>query len=261
VAKTKSAPLLKPSDAIALEDATEPKKRKKPSALSPTKRALALCKKNGWVAGIVEKWNQWAKVRQDLFGFIDLVVLDERQGVLALQVTADNGGAVAARQAKIAALPASAAWLRVGGRIEVWGWGKKGAAGKRKLWTLRRVMASLVGDKVEWSPMEDGTSSSHRPRSAPTDGLHPALGHTCPLCHAKPGAWCRSTVTGFTDAQGNPLPPSLRGTLHEERIRVAEDHEAPRDVIRRDANGTIVIPEPFATVREALDARGDSVTP
>ena len=35
---------------------------------SPTQRSLQHCRKNGWIAGVVEKWNQYARIRQDLFG-------------------------------------------------------------------------------------------------------------------------------------------------------------------------------------------------
>jgi hypothetical protein len=112
------------------------------SKTSPTQRALALCKSLGWRAGIVEKWNQWARIRQDLFGFCDLVVLDGRPGVLAIQVTSGNN--VPARVKKLDENPAVVDWLRAGGRVEVWGYQKRGARGKAKRWTLRRVRARLI---------------------------------------------------------------------------------------------------------------------
>jgi hypothetical protein len=106
--------------------------------VSPTQRALAHCKKQGWVAYVTDRWNSFAKVRQDLLGFIDLIVLDGNGGgPLGVQVT--TGAHVAERIAKIRAEPRSAAWLASPARIEVWGWSKQGARGKRKLWELRRV--------------------------------------------------------------------------------------------------------------------------
>lgn len=105
---------------------------------SPTQRALAHCKKMGWTAYVTEHWNAFAHIRQDLFGFVDMIVLDGLGGgPLAVQVTSD--GNVSARVEKILAEPRAALWLKSPARIEVWGYGKKGAAGKRKLWTLRRV--------------------------------------------------------------------------------------------------------------------------
>lgn len=105
--------------------------------MSPTQRALALCKKNGWVAQVVERWNPYARVRQDLFGIIDIVVLDGGPGgPLGVQVT--SGSNVAARLEKARQEPRLAAWLASPARFEVWGYSKKGARGKRKLWELRR---------------------------------------------------------------------------------------------------------------------------
>lgn len=111
--------------------------------MSPTQRALAYCKAQGWTAGIAERWNPHARIRQDLLGFADLVVLDglRAMGVLAVQVTSDSH--VADRCKKLEALDSVKGWLLSGGRVQVWGWAKKGPRGKRKVWTLRKVWASL----------------------------------------------------------------------------------------------------------------------
>jgi len=106
--------------------------------VSPTQRALAFCKKNGWPAQVVERWNPYARVRHDLFGVIDLIVLDgQGGGPLGVQVT--SGSNVSARLAKARAEPRLPHWTSSPARFEVWGYSKKGAAGKRKLWELRRV--------------------------------------------------------------------------------------------------------------------------
>ena len=105
--------------------------------MSPTQRARAFCKEQGWTSQIVEKWNQYAKVRQDLFGVIDLVVLDgQGGGPLGVQVCA--GSSHAARRKKAEAEPRLAEWLASPARFEVWSFSKTGARGVRKLWTLRR---------------------------------------------------------------------------------------------------------------------------
>lgn len=105
--------------------------------MSPTQRALAFCRKEGWTAQVVERWNPYARVRQDLFGVIDIVVLDGRPGgPLGVQVTSGSGHS--ARVKKAMAEPRLAAWLDAPARFEVWSYSKRGAAGKRKLWTLRR---------------------------------------------------------------------------------------------------------------------------
>jgi hypothetical protein len=105
--------------------------------VTPTQRARAECKRNGWHSAIVERWNPHAHIRQDLFGFIDMLVLDGLPGVLAVQVT--SGDHVAERIAKILSSPYLVPWLASGSRVEVWGYRKVGARGKRKLWALRRV--------------------------------------------------------------------------------------------------------------------------
>jgi hypothetical protein len=105
--------------------------------VSPTQRARAFCKANGWTSQIVERFNVYAKVRQDLFGVIDLVVLDgQGGGPLGVQVCA--GASHAARRDKALAEPRLREWLSAPARFEVWSYSKRGERGKRKLWTLRR---------------------------------------------------------------------------------------------------------------------------
>ena len=129
-------------------------------ATSPTQRALAHCKKQGWTAAVVERWNQYSKTRHDLFGFADLVVLaapgshviefwdaagrgpirtPSPGAILAVQVT--SGANVAARVSKIKAEPRALLWLRCGGRVEVWGYRKVKVkrGGKAVRWELRVV--------------------------------------------------------------------------------------------------------------------------
>jgi hypothetical protein len=108
-------------------------------AASPTQRSLDYARRQGWLPGVVERWNPHARIRQDLFGFVDLVVVDDEPGVLAVQAT--SGANVASRLRKIRELEtgAPARWLRAGNRIEVWGW-RKAANGR---WQLRREPVEL----------------------------------------------------------------------------------------------------------------------
>lgn len=116
---------------------------------SPTQRALAECKKRGWKPAIVEKWNPHARIRQDLYGFADLVVLDGNPGLLALQVT--SGANLSARMAKLSAVPAVVDWLKAGLRVECWGYRKLVVkrGGKATRWNLRRVSA-----RYGWPPAD-----------------------------------------------------------------------------------------------------------
>ena len=105
---------------------------------SPTQRSLAWLRDNGYTVAIVEHWNQYARIRQDLFGFGDLLAVHPaNRDILIVQTT--SGGNVSARVTKILQEPRAAVWLAAGGTIQVHGWRKVGPAGKRKLWALRRV--------------------------------------------------------------------------------------------------------------------------
>ncbi len=102
--------------------------------MSATSRALAECRRRGWPSQVVERWNAWAKKRIDLFGVIDIVAITPG-GILGIQVT--SGANHANRREKILAEKNVRAWVDAGGRFELWSYAKRGASGKRKLWTLR----------------------------------------------------------------------------------------------------------------------------
>lgn len=121
---------------------SSPPSTRKRKGTSPTQRTLAELRKRGWIAQVVEKWNPHAHVRVDLFGVIDLVAIrptteGEPSAIVGIQACAGGGGDHAERRKKILAEPRAAAWCGAGCELEVWSWGKRGPAGKRKLWTLR----------------------------------------------------------------------------------------------------------------------------
>ena len=69
-------------------------------SLTPTKLTLRHLRAEGWpLVEVVERWNPQARIRQDLFGFIDVLAVGPR-GVLAVQTT--SAANVAARVRKIA---------------------------------------------------------------------------------------------------------------------------------------------------------------
>lgn len=124
-------------DALEAEATTPRKKRK--SSTSPTQRTLAEFKKLGYPAQVVERWNQYARVRVDLFGVIDVVAIATSYsgpGAI-LGVQACSGTDHAKRRAKILAENRARLWVEAGGRLELWSWSKRGDRGKRKTWTLR----------------------------------------------------------------------------------------------------------------------------
>lgn len=110
--------------------------------MSPTERTKARLKAEGWpLIAVVEHWNPFARIRQDLFGFIDVLAVRQDE-ILAIQTT--SGSNVAARIQKIAANPAYRIWLASPSRrLEVWGWRKVGPRGKRKMWEVRIEPLSL----------------------------------------------------------------------------------------------------------------------
>ena len=115
--------------------------------MTPTQRTLARLRDEGWTAAVTERWNSFAKIRQDLFGFCDVLAIMSAvtpgRGFLAVQCT--SGPNVSARVTKLTALPEVRTWLLAGGRCEVWGWSKRGARGQRKTWQVRRVGFQVDG--------------------------------------------------------------------------------------------------------------------
>ena len=108
------------------------------SGMSPTSRTLRTLKAQGTIAGIVEKFNQFAGphgIRQDLFGFIDVIAMDPERGIVGVQCCARSGHA--AHRTKILENALAPEWLACGGRIEIWSWAKQKVkrGGKAERWT------------------------------------------------------------------------------------------------------------------------------
>lgn len=102
---------------------------------SPTARSTMQLKKDGYIPAIVEHWNRFAGIRQDLYGFIDIVAMHPaHKGLLGIQTTSTAN--MSARVKKIINEPRARVWLTSGNSILVWGWSKKGERGKVKHWTL-----------------------------------------------------------------------------------------------------------------------------
>jgi|TARA_R110000787_G_scaffold208328_1_gene318263 hypothetical protein len=76
--------------------------KRKDMAISPTQRTLKRLRDSGDypLVTIVERWNAWAKIRQDLFGIIDILAIDSKGNTVGIQVT--TKGNMGARVKKIA---------------------------------------------------------------------------------------------------------------------------------------------------------------
>ena len=113
---------------------------------SPTQRSLKWLRDRDYTATVVEKKVPGRFISQDLFGCIDILAIKPGE-ILGVQATTATNQA--ARMTKARALDTLKTWLQAGGRFEVHGWSKKGAAGKRKLWQVTRREALLDTDLVE----------------------------------------------------------------------------------------------------------------
>lgn len=103
-------------------------------SLSPTQLTLRYLRDNGWpIVEVVERWNPHARIRQDLFGFVDVLAIGP-QGTLAVQTTsASNAPARVNKITSDELHPALSAAREAGWAIHVHGWQKK-----KNRWVLQR---------------------------------------------------------------------------------------------------------------------------
>jgi len=130
--RTEPSDLLPPADPLdpAILRAPAKKAPAKRSKISPTQRSLKHLREAGYLCQVTEHWNQWARVRQDLFGFIDILAIRDAE-ILAVQACIRSD--VATRATKIANHPNVGAVRKAGIRIEVWGWGTVGGHGSNRV--------------------------------------------------------------------------------------------------------------------------------
>lgn len=95
------------------------------AAKSPTQRSLEYLREQGYHCEIVEKWNPWRRIRQDLWGWCDILAI-RRGEVLAVQVTSSG---VSSRIKKIQESDTIAHVREAGIRVEVHGH-RKNSKGK-----------------------------------------------------------------------------------------------------------------------------------
>lgn len=89
---------------------------------SPTELTLKKWRKAGYLCAVVENWNPHVKIRQDLFGCIDVLAVGNGETV-GIQSTSNRN--VSARVRKIENMPETVAALRDSNwRIVIEGWKK-----------------------------------------------------------------------------------------------------------------------------------------
>lgn len=131
--------------------------------MSPTQRTLAELKSLGFQAGVVERFVRQAGPfgkRFDLFGCIDLIAMHKDAGIFGIQAT--SAANHAARRTKSLAEPRLQEWLIAGGRFEIWSWGKKGKAGSRKTYQLRREELTFADCIAESGRLEAFSENSEK---------------------------------------------------------------------------------------------------
>lgn len=92
-----------------------------------TKKSLERLRKDGYLCAIVEKWNQFGGVRQDLFGFIDILAIKKGE-ILGVQTTSKK--CVADHIKKMAGHKNLMPVKESGMKIELHGWFMNKKTGK-----------------------------------------------------------------------------------------------------------------------------------
>jgi hypothetical protein len=109
--------------------------------MTPTQLSLRHLTAQGYTAAVVEKWNSFARVRQDLFGFADFEGQDVGEPVTLIQTTTASN--TSARVKKIMENATAKAWTAAGHKVIVHGWEKKG-----RRWELTKELTPYCGPTI-----------------------------------------------------------------------------------------------------------------
>lgn len=118
---------------------------------SPTQQTLGFFRDREIPIQVVERWNQHAGVRVDLFGVIDCVAISPK-GICGVQTTAISS--MSARRAKIRESETARKWLVAGGLLYLQGWQRRhfkkadGTRSKARRW-VHRTEAIVLSDRSD----------------------------------------------------------------------------------------------------------------
>ena len=109
------------------------------AGVSPTQRTLKANKDLNRDCGIVERWQQYGGkfgIRQDLFGFIDIIAIDPKQGIVGIQSTGQDWAGHVNKIFDKRDIVSK--WLEHA-TLELWSWRKvkKKRGGKAMIWKAR----------------------------------------------------------------------------------------------------------------------------
>jgi hypothetical protein len=96
-------------------------------------RVLTELRNEGYIASVVEKYDQFIGRTSDLFGFIDILAVGHGE-TLAIQVT--SRGNMASRRRKIREAPELPHLFAAGWHVELWGYDQPG--GPRTAWRVKK---------------------------------------------------------------------------------------------------------------------------
>ena len=107
-------------------------------AISPTQRSLKHLRDQGYTVAVTEKWNPHARVRQDLFGFVDLLAIRDSE-TLAIKTT--SGSNLSARRVKVIEHENLPILFSAGWQVVLHGWLRKNSENK---WVLREEILNKM---------------------------------------------------------------------------------------------------------------------
>lgn len=121
------------------------------SSISYTARTKRFLEGQGVIVGMTERFNPYGGapkndgtgttfgIRQDLFGFIDMIALyPGSRGIVAIQSTGPSGHSSHRNKIINECTELAEAWLKSGGKIELWSWNKRKLnGGKAERWVPR----------------------------------------------------------------------------------------------------------------------------
>ena len=89
---------------------------------SPTARTLERLRRDGYLSQVVERWNPHARIRQDLFGVIDVIGINDNE-TIGVQATTMSGRSSHIK--KMMDSTAAVTWTAGPNRqLELWCWRK-----------------------------------------------------------------------------------------------------------------------------------------
>lgn len=100
---------------------------------SPTQNSLKELRKTCQLVAVTEKWNPHARLRQDLFGIVDILAISGEETIAVQSTSWTNVSSRAKKMAESEALPHL---RKAGWRILIHGWRKNPKSNRYELKTL-----------------------------------------------------------------------------------------------------------------------------